>query len=111
MDITVTRGNIKLSQLTAAHRQEVRRIAEVDRPEACWALDPEECRYLTIVRQTPTGLAIVDGFHRLAGMLVFGAEQVPVIVVDAPDALLATIDCDSEIGSHEVLDAIYAAAA
>lgn len=107
--IKTTRATVSLSRLHPSHRQEVRRIAEADRPGAGWSLDPADCRYLPIVRRTEQGLAVVDGFHRLAGMMVFGAEAVPVIVVDAPAALLAAINCDSEIGDCEALDAIYAA--
>lgn len=108
--IQTKRQTVSLAQLHPSHRQEVRRIAEVDRSEAGWALDPADCRYLPIVRRTEQGLAVVDGFHRLAGMIVHGAESLPVIVVDAPAALLATIDCDSEIGDCEALDAIYESA-
>lgn len=108
--IKTTRETVGLARLHPSHRQEVRRIAEVDRPESGWALDPADCRYLPIVRRTEQGLAVVDGFHRLAGMVVFGAETMPVIVIDAPAALLAMIDCDSEIGDHEALDAIYESA-
>lgn len=108
--IKTTRATVSLARLHPAHRQEVRRISEVDRSEDSWALDSADCRYLPIVRRTEQGLAMVDGFHRLAGMVVFGADEVPVIVVDAPAALLAQIDCDSEIGDCEALDAIYESA-
>lgn len=112
-DIKVCRTTLDLSELIGGHRQEVRRIALENEAEP---LDPARCRYLPIVRRVsshadPEGrkFAIVDGFHRLAGMLGHGTQRFPVIVVSASATLLRTIDADSVIGDHPALDRIYAA--
>jgi hypothetical protein len=109
--ISTSTATVGLGRFARGPRAEIVRIAECDRPEPRWALDPADVTWPPIVRRTANGsLDVVDGYHRLAGMVVAGAEEFPVIIVDAPPELLASIDCDSVIGEHEALDAIYAAA-
>ena len=107
MTVMITKTiTIHLAELTSGHVQEVFRIARDDEPAA---LDPADCEYLPIVRRATNGYTVVDGFHRLAGMVV-GGNGLTVIVVDAPKAFFDQIDCDSVIGECDALDAIYAAA-
>ncbi len=102
--VRTTKRTIGLHHLIDGHAGEIRRMVE-DAPDA---LDPEFISWLPIVRPSNSGLVVVDGFSRLAGMVAFGAEKFDVIVAEGADVLCAEIDCDSVIGECAELDAIYA---
>lgn len=69
-------------------------------------LDETDCTWLPIVREGSTGYILVDGFSRTAGMIMHGAQSIPVIITDTD---CDDIDCDTPI-DHPVLRRIYAEA-
>lgn len=103
MKATIT--EIAVTDLIVGHAREVLRIARDDEPEALRAAD---CDYPPIVRRVESGYIVVDGFHRLAGMVAAEETTLPVVVVTDADDLCARIDCDTSIDAPEIAS-IYAA--
>lgn len=102
-----SRTTIALGGLIPGHAQELGRIVRDDDPAP---LAADDCNYPPIVRITKSGgYAVVDGFHRLAGMVAAGETRLPVVVVTGADDLCARIDCDSALDCPEIAS-IYTAA-
>lgn len=104
MRATITK--IVVTDLILGHAREVLRIAQDDEPEALRSAD---CDYPPIVRRVESGYVVVDGFHRLAGMVAAEETSLKVVVVTDADDLCARIDCDSSLDAPEIAS-IYAAA-
>lgn len=74
----------------------------------CAPLDACEIRHLPIVEVTPTGrVEIIDGFHRIAGLIAGGATEIECVTSDDADLLDAAAEPGA--GQQAAIDAIYAA--
>ena len=94
---------ITISDLIPAHAQEIRRIVEDDGVDSLRAY---ACKYVPILRRCSLGYVVVDGFHRLAGMVAAGETSLPVVITDAD---CSDIDCGTPIDDARII-AIYEAA-
>lgn len=73
------------------------------------ALDPADCKCLPIVEIIGSRVDIIDGFHRIAGMLAFGATLVNAVTCDDADVLADAANAENPVKQHAAIDAIYAA--
>ncbi len=80
-------------------------VADVEAP----ALDPSDCRKLPIIDVLPSGrVDIIDGYHRIAGMVRFGAESIECVTSDDADLLADAADCEDTERQAKAIAAIYA---
>lgn len=74
------------------------------------ALDPADCRELQIpvVYVMPDGrVDIVDGYHRIAGMLAYGAESIECVTTDDFDLLADAGNAEQPSVQRAAIEAIY----
>ncbi len=74
-----------MATLRTVHLNEIGRSGFL--PECCGECLAADVPPL-ICEELDGGLALVDGYHRLAGMLAAGEEEATVIVADTDDFLL-----------------------
>ena len=71
-------------------------------------LDPRDCHELPIVEVLPSGYVdIVDGYHRIAAMIMGGAEQIPCIVCDDEDLICDAGNAEDPSRQRAAVKKIY----
>jgi hypothetical protein len=80
-------------------------IADTSAP----ALDPADCQHLPIVDMTGGRVEIIDGYHRIAGMLAYGATTISVVTCDDKDVLADAANAEQPEKQQAAVSAIYAA--
>jgi len=100
MIMTVTRISIAASRVA-------NQVADVIAP----ALAASDCKPLPIVAMLPSGrVDIVDGYHRIAGLIAGGAETIDCLVCDDEDLVAAAGNAEDTTAQQAALEVIYAAA-
>lgn len=75
------------------------------------ALCQFDCPMPPVVEIMPSGqVEIIDGFHRIAGMIAAGETQIDCITCDDDDVLAAAANAERPDEQDEALAAIYGAA-
>lgn len=94
----VTQIGIEISKLA-------NQVADVSAP----ALAATDCHRLPIVEILPSGrVEIVDGFHRIAGMIAAGETIIPCLTCDNEDVLAAAANAEDPVAQLAALKMIYA---
>lgn len=97
---------MKITKLMIDTAKLASQVAGVSAP----ALDPTDCRRLPIVEVLPSGrVDIIDGFHRISGMIAWGATTIDCIMCDDSDLLADAANPEDSIKQAAAIDAIYGA--
>ena len=80
-------------------------VADVDAP----SLDPADCRHMPIVEIIGHRVDIIDGYHRIAGMIRAGATVISCVTCDDADVLSDAANPEDSTTQAAAIAAIYAA--
>lgn len=98
--MTVTRVTINAAKLLEI-------VADTMAPE----LSQAECEFRPIIEVLPSGrIEIVDGYHRIAGMIAAGETEIECLTCDDDDLIGDAANAEDTDAQSAALRAIYAAA-
>lgn len=98
---------MKVTRITIEASKFVNQVADTQSAPLC----QRDCKSLPIVEILPGGrVDIIDGFHRIAGMIAAGETMIACLTCDDSDILGDAADAENTTRQAAALAAIYSAA-